>query len=40
MSILNASGVVVSRRRAKMFHSEMLPAMAIPVIPKRMRHEA
>ena len=40
MSILDASGPVMSRRCAQMFQSGMHLGMAIPVNPKRMRNDS
>jgi hypothetical protein len=40
MSILDASGLARSRRRAKMFQSGILSGIAIPVTSKRMRNES
>ena len=37
MSILDASELVMSRRRARMFQIEMLSGVAIPMNAKRMR---
>jgi hypothetical protein len=40
MCILDASGRLMSRRRASMFQIEKLSGMAIPLTLKRMRNDS
>jgi hypothetical protein len=40
MSILDASALVMSRRRAKMFQIQILACPAIPMAPSRSRHDS